>query len=414
MQDRELYQQLLGLESPWSVSEVELRLEDQEMLVHVEHPRGTKFPCPDCSAAGCERELACYDHAEERRWRHLDSCQCRTILVARVPRVECPEHGVRTVSVPWAEGSSRFTILFERLAIDVLTATQTVTGAMQILRLKWDQTWNIIERAVKRGQALKGERPLPRVGIDEKAFSKRYRYITLLYDLDRSTVEAISDGNDAEAGIACLEQLSEEQRDGVEAIAMDMSAAYVKAAMETIPDAPMKIVHDRFHVMQLATKAVDAVRRGEHRDLLAQGDKRLSKTKYVWLTSQDNLSERQQETLAATFTAELKTGKAWSYKELLRDLWNHATAQQATEYFHAWYRRVIHTKLEPMKQVARSIRQRLDNVVSYCTHHITNSVAEGLNSKIMSIKRRVGGYRNPDNFKTAIFFHCGGLDLYPQ
>jgi transposase len=87
MQDRELDQQLPGLGSPWSVSEVELRLEDQEILVRVEHPRGTKFPCPDCSAAGCARELACYDHAEERRWRHLDSCQCRTILVARVPRV---------------------------------------------------------------------------------------------------------------------------------------------------------------------------------------------------------------------------------------------------------------------------------------------------------------------------------------
>ena len=166
MQDRELYQELLGLGAPWAVSEVELRLEEQEILVRVEHPRGTKFLCPECSAAGCERELACYDHAEERRWRHLDSCQCRTILVACVPRVRCPEHGVRTVSVPWAEGSSRFTILFERLAIDVLTATQTVTGAMQILRLKWDQTWHIIERAVQRGQARKVERPLPRVGID--------------------------------------------------------------------------------------------------------------------------------------------------------------------------------------------------------------------------------------------------------
>lgn len=409
MQDRELYQQLLCLDSPWTVSQVELRLEDQEILVHVEHPRGTKFRCPEC-----ERELACYDHAEERRWRHLDSCQCQTILVARVPRVQCPEHGVRTASVPWAEGSSRFTALFERLAIDVLTATQTVTGAMGILRLKWDQTWNIIERAVKRGRSRKAARPMPHVGIDEKAFSKRQRYVTLLYDLDHSTVEAISDGNDAQAGIACLSQLSEEQLDAVEAIAMDMSAAYVKAAMETIPDAPVKIVHDRFHVMQLATKAVDAVRRSEHRDLQARGDQRLVKTKYVWLTNEENLSEQQQQKLAAVFTARLKTGKAWSYKELLRDLWNHPSAEQATEYFQAWYRRVIHTRLAPMKKLARSIKQRLENVVSYCTHHITNSVAEGMNSKIMSIKRRVGGYRNLDNFKTAIYFHCGGLELYPR
>ena len=95
------------------------------------------------------------------------------------------------------------------------------------------------------------------MGIDEKAFLKGQSYITLLYDLDNSTVEAISDGNDTESGIACLSQLSEAQIQSVEAIAMDMSAAYVKAAKHVIPLAETKIVHDRFHVMQMATRAVD-------------------------------------------------------------------------------------------------------------------------------------------------------------
>ena len=100
---------------------------------------------------------------------------------------------------------------------------------------------------------------------------------------------------------------------------------------------------------------------------------------------------------------------------MLRDLWNHDDAASATTYFKDWYRRVIHTKLAPMKKLARTIKERIENVVSYCTHGITNSVAEGMNSKIMSIKRRVGGYRNRENFKTAIFFfYCGGLDLYPR
>ncbi len=89
-------------------------------------------------------------------------------------------------------------------------------------------------------------------------------------------------------------------------------------------------------------------------------------------------------------------------------------AASATTYFNDWYKRVIHTKLKPMKAVARSIKERLQNVVSFCTHKITNAVAEGMNSKIMSIKRRVGGFRNRQNFKTAIFFYCGGLSLYPQ
>ena len=409
MQDRELYDQILGMKSPWSVSTVQLSMELQQVDVFVEHPSGTSFCCPDCSES-----LPCYDHTPERQWRHLDSCQFKTILHARIPRVHCSEHGVKQVRVPWAEKGSRFTILFERFAIQVLLATQTVKGAMSILRTKWDQTWSIVERAVARGKTRKEATAVPRLGLDEKAFLKGQNYITLLYNLDNSTVEAISDGNDTDSGIACLSQLSAAQIQSVEAIAMDMSASYVKAAKQVIPLAENKIVHDRFHIMQMATKAVDKVRRGEHHTLMKSGDDRLSKTKYVWLTSHENLTQKQQDVFDATFDLQLQTGKAWAYKEMLRDLWSQSSAASATIYFNDWYQRVIHTKLKPMKTVAQSIKERLANVVSYCTHHITNAVAEGMNSKIMSIKRRVGGFRNRQNFKTAIFFYCGGLSLYPQ
>lgn len=409
MQDKELYQQILGLELPWSVSEVKLDMENQQINIHVTHREGTKFCCPQCDEA-----LACYDHSPERQWRHLDSCQFQTILRAKVPRVNCPKHGVKQANVPWAAKGSRFTRLFERFAIEVLLATQTVTGAMSILGTKWSQTWNILQRAVQRGKDRKEAKPLPRIGIDEKAFAKGQSYITLLYDLDNSTVEAISDGNDTESGNACFSQLSTQQIQSVQAVAMDMSAAYVKATKQSIPLAEEKIVHDRFHVMQLATKAVDQVRRGEHRQLKLDGDNRLAKTKYIWIKSQENLTEKQRTLLEDVFTLQLETGKAWAYKEMLRDLWHHDEAASATTYFKDWYRRVIHTKLEPMKKLARTIKERIENVVSYCTHGITNAVAEGLNSKIMSIKRRVGGYRNRENFKTAIFFYCGGLDLYPR
>ena len=409
MQDRELYQEILGLKSPWAVSKVSLDVSRQQVDVYVEHPAGTKFCCPECTES-----LPCYDHTSERQWRHLDSCQFQTHLHARIPRVNCPEHGVKTVRVPWAEKGSRFTILFERFAIEVLLATQTVKGAMSILGTKWDQTWGIVERAVARGKARKEATAVPRLGIDEKAFLKGQSYITLLYDLDNSTVEAISDGNDTDSGVSCLSQLSETQIQSVEAIAMDMSAAYVKAAKQVLPLAENKIVHDRFYIMQMATAAVDKVRRGEHRELLKNDDNRLTSTKYVWLTSYNNLSEKQRKVFDEAYSLQLETGKAWAHKEMLRDLWNQNNAASATAYFKDWYKRVIRTKLEPLKTVARSIKERLQNVVSYCTHRITNAVAEGLNSKIMSIKRRVGGFRNRQNFKTAIFFYCGGLSLNPQ
>jgi transposase len=110
----------------------------------------------------------------------------------------------------------------------------------------------------------------------------------------------------------------------------------------------------------------------------------------------------------------LATGRAWSYKELLRDLWAQENEGKAKSYFHDWYQRVIRTKMAPMKKLAKSLKERIDNIVTYCTHGITNAFAEGINSKIMSIKRRADGYRNIENFKKAILFYCGGLDLYPR
>ena len=195
---------------------------------------------------------------------------------------------------------------------------------------------------------------------------------------------------------------------------MEMSAAFVKAAKASIPLAETKLVHDRCHVMKLANEAVDEVRRGEHRRLTQDGDKRLSGTGYLWLTSQENLSDRQKERLDEAYRHKLETGKAWAYKEMLRDLWTRENARSATAFFKDWYKRVIHTKLSPLKKVAQTIQERLENVVSFCTHGIRNAVAEGINSKIMAIKRRVGGYRNREHFKTAIYFYCGGLSLDPR
>ncbi len=297
------------MKSPWSVTKVALNLKEQQVDVFVGNPSGTKFCSPECSLA-----LPCYDHTPERQWRHLDSCQFKTLLHASVPRVDSPEHGVKQVSVPWGEKGSRFTILFERFAIRVLLATQTVTGAMSILRTKWDQTWSIVTRAVARGKGRKEAQTVPRLRIDEKAFLKGQNYITLLYDLDNSTVEAISDGNDTDSGVACLSQLSDAEIQSVEAIGMDMSAPCVKAAKQVIPLAENKIVHDRFHVRQW----------------MKDGDDSLSKTRYVRLPTSENLSEKQQVLFDAVYDLQLQTGKAGAFKDMFRDLWSRTSAVSAT------------------------------------------------------------------------------------
>jgi transposase len=409
MQDKQLYEQILGLEEPWRVERVELDAEAQRVDVVVTHEDGVRWSCPDC-----QRALPCYDHSEERTWRHLDTCQFKTFLRARVPRVACPEHGVVQVAIPWAEPRGRFTMLFERFAIDVLQNCQTVLNACRLLRISWDQGRAIMERAVHRGQERKQALPLPRIGVDEKAFRRGHVYMTVVCDLDRKCVEFVSEGRSIESLRSFYTSRASAQLRSIKAVAMDMWEPYVQATLECLPLAKHKIVFDRFHIMKHMTEAVDKVRRREHRSLMREGDEQLKGTKYLWISGQENLSEKQRRQLDSLPVDLLRTGRAWAIKEYLRDLWNSAKPQTARAYFDNWYKWAIRSRLEPVKRVARMIKRRLENVVSYCRHWITNAVSEGLNSKIMSIKRRAGGFRNPESFKTAIYFYCGGLDMYPR
>ena len=116
---------------------------------------GARWRCPEC-----DLEFPTYDHAEERAWRHLDSLQFLTFLHARPPRVNCPEHGVHQVHLPWAEPMSRFTTLFERMAVDVLKECD-VLGASRLLRTSWDETSHLMERAVSRSGGQSRDRPSP-------------------------------------------------------------------------------------------------------------------------------------------------------------------------------------------------------------------------------------------------------------
>jgi transposase len=165
MRDTELYQQLLGLTAPWTVDRVELAVDHRRVDVWVGHPQRWRFGCPE---PWCERQLTVRDHADERSWRHLDSCQFLTYLHARPPRVDCPEHGARQARLPWAEPMSRFTTLFERLAVDVLKECD-VAGAARLLRLSWDEAWHLMRRAVNRGLAGKPPKVPTHVGVDEKS-----------------------------------------------------------------------------------------------------------------------------------------------------------------------------------------------------------------------------------------------------
>lgn len=409
MRDTEFYEQILGLTSPWSVERVELKVSEGRVDVFVNHPPELRWRCPQCGA-----ELACRDHAPERTWRHLDTCQLQTFLHGRVPRVECPEHGVVQVEVPWSNPRSRFTLLFERFAIEVIRQCATVAGARRLLRISWDECFGLMQRAVARGQARKKREVIPLFSVDEKAIARRHRYVTLVCDYARSTVEHIVEGRKEEGLAEYWRGLTPEQLAGIEAVSMDMWEPFVQATLKGVPDARRRIVFDRFHVMGHMVEAVDRVRRVENRDLRASGDDRLKGTKYLWLYSEENVPDRHRPTFEALKESTLKVARAWAIKERLRGLWDYSSIAWARRYFWDWYAWAIRSKLEPVRAVARMIRSHLTNVVNHCRVPVTSALVEGINSKISAIQRRACGYRNAENFKTVVYFFCGGLNLDPR
>lgn len=408
MDSIELYRQLLGVTTPWTVERVEMDIARLRVDVRLVHTSATRFCCPECGA-----ELGVYDHSEERTWRHLDSCHFQTLLHARPPRVQCPKHGVRQVRLPWAEPGGRFTNLFEALAIDVLLATD-VKKAAALLCITWDEAWHIMERAVGRGRAAKPKALPAYIGVDEKAIAKRHRYMTLVCNLQSSSVEYIAEGRKQVSLQTYFDGFEPEALEALRGISMDMWQPYISACMEKVPGAEGKIVFDRFHIMGLILEAVDTVRKREHKALLAQGDTTLSKSKYLWLYSAENLPANSRDRFDAIKCAALKTARAWALKESLRRLWNFTRQAWAEKFWRRWYFWATHSQLPPMVQAAKSIARHLPNVLTYFKHRITNAKAEGLNSKIATIQKRACGYRNPERFKIAVYFHCGGLDLWPS
>ncbi len=409
LKDTELYQLLLGLPPPWTVDRVEVHLKGGRVDVFASHPKGTEWTCPKCG-----RLLTTFDHTEERVWRHLDSLQFKTYLHARPPRVDCPADGRVQVAIPWAETYSRFAAQFETKAIDTLLETP-VEGATKILDMSWDEAWNIKERAVERGLEAKARNPpsIHLIGVDEKAIGYGQTYATLVYDLERSTVEYVGEDRKQESLDAYFQSLTLEQRAGIEGVALDMWDPFISSIQRYVPRATEKMVFDPFHIVKHMNEAVNDVRKSEHRQLKVDGKSPLSGTRFWWLYGRENLPEKHREGFVALQEAHLKTGRAWSIKEALRDLWDQETLAAGRRYWKWWNFWATHSQLEPVRKVAKMVKAHLDGVLNFFRHRITNAVAEGLNSKVATIQKMAAGFRNKGHFRVAVLFKCGGLSLYP-
>lgn len=400
------YGLLLGIGSPWVVRKADLDLRARKVEIVVEHDAAVPVVCPECGAR-CPR----HDHAPERTWRHLDVMQFTTLIRAKVPRANCPTHGVGTVRAPWAEANSRFTLMFEAFAVQVIQASRSLSQAAELLRMDWDGVQRILDRAVERGLARRSTEGLRYVGLDEKSFGRGQNYVSLMTDLKGQRVLEVVAGRDTEQAVALWESLPSAQREGIEAAAMDMGADFAAATRKAAPQA--QIVHDKFHVSKLLNEAVDKVRKEEHRRLLAEGDESLKDTKFLWLQGAAITGDRALR-FEELCERDLKTARAWAHKETFVEFWSQPDVAAGLDFFKRWFRAARRSKLEPLKKTALTLKAHLLGLLNYFVHPITNALTEGFNSRIQAIKADARGFRRFANYRTRILFFCGKLDLAPH
>jgi transposase len=251
------------------------------------------------------------------------------------------------------------------------------------------------------------------VGLDEKAIARGQRYATLACDLKDGHVLEVAPERTKESVLRCFGRFSLDELTGIRAVAMDMWQPFVRVVSAMLPQADEKIVFDRFHIVSHMNDAVDIVRRRENRLLRAEGDDRLVGSKHMWLYAAENLPDHYAADFSLLRKANLKTARAWAIKETLRELWDQPTRSRGDAWYKRWHFWATHSRLAPVKKVAAMIRRNLDGVLAYFTHRITNSASEALNSTIQMIKKRAFGFRSFDNFRVAVLFRCGGLQLRP-
>jgi len=188
----------------------------------------------------------------------------------------------------------------------------------------------------------------------------------------------------------------------------------VASLREHVPGADGKIVYDKLHIAKHLGDAVDRVRRRENKTLRAAGDDRLAGTRYDWLRHPAAMDPKDRREFAALRNSNLKTARAWGLKEAGMALFEYHYERPARKHLrwrHGW---AVRSRLQPMIEAARTLRRRLENILSYLKHRVTNAASESINSKIQWVKYTARGFRNKRNFQTAIYFPCGGLDMAPS
>jgi transposase len=300
----------------------------------------------------------------------------------------------------------------EALVIDWLQEA-SIKAVAELVGLSWDQVDGIMQRAVQRGLARRADEPPTGICIDETSFRKRHEYVTVVSELLDHKVRFVADDRKASSLEGFFGGFAASELFKLRVVCMDMWKPYISAVTKHVPYAEERICFDKFHVAKHLGDAVDSVRRGEQREQAAHGDRSLVGTKFTWLKNPERLPADSTEFFERMKRIAIRTSRAWAVKEHAMCLWHYSTKSGAKRAWKKWIAWAVRTRLAPVRRVGLMIKNHLYGILNAVVLRATNARAESINARIQRVKRMACGFRSRERFKAAIYFHLGGLDLYP-
>jgi len=382
-------------------------VEDEAIVVWV-RPRRR-----DASRCGvCGRRARGYDRGEgARRWRALDLGSTKAFVQAEAPRVECRRHGVVVARTAWARHGSRFTRAFEQ-QVAWLATHCSKSAICELMRISWPTVGRIIERVVaderlRQGDPLEG---LRRIGIDELSFRKGQRYITVVVDHDTGRLVWAAEGRDKQTVLAFFDQLGEERAARIRLVSSDLGEWITRAVLERCPGATLCL--DPYHVVALASSALDEVRREVWQQARRAGDKTgarwLKGARWALWKRPERLTERQQAKLATIEHVNRRLYRAYLLKEQLRLVFQ-SSSEEAIPLLEAWLAWARRCRIASFVKLAKTISEHHAGIAATLTHRLSNARIEAINTTLRLITRRAYGFHSAQALIALAMLALGGL-----
>ncbi len=389
-----------------AISNFELNMEKETLNLFVK-PYKNGCLCPKCRRRG---KILCT--VDLRNWRELSFYGLNIYLWYAPREIVCPTHGRIQEWIPWAEPYSHYTLRFE-YGLVVYAKMMTQKAAAELLGISTSSFSDLLHRIIHRIRKDHKIRDITTIGVDEVSYCKGSKFVTVVYDIERSCVVWVGKGKGRSTIDKFFkEMLTDRQKEKIKYGTCDMGAAYIGAIETHCPNA--ELVLDRFHIAKAINDAVDDVRKEEWRD--ATGDKRkaLKGLRWILYKHPSNRTKNESKMLNSLRKSNRRIHRAWILKDEFNRFWDYKAPWAAERFLKRWGTTALKSRIEPIRKFVKTIRKHQHRILPFIGTRITNAIGEGINRVIKIVKNRASGFRELYAFINMIYLTVGDVDIPGQ